>query len=419
MPKDTRNSVAKFISRHAPHNKTVGPLVEQIERASNSRFMTETIKYWSRENDGASKTEIVTSDERVKWIISRVTPPSALETLPTVDAEAAFKNLLALPGFDRCEKELLLLRKQIGIWQSRGADLPKMCAKLHVAVFSEDEQIAVDFAKHYQVYLVASGVIPVEQILTRADGARNRSMWSIDAMNGGMCLVANAKELSYYGAKELGRRMRWLNVVIIASYTGEGEQLQSSFDEDQFFLKLQLVDEKVIDPVKNVQDYVEAWMNKTYLHGVDLEGGFRGPFAKTFAERIIAKTGKEDERKIHARCGKELTAVVERQENRLVHAETELDSHWITREDLFGKEPNMNMSKDGAWKELHNMIGMAEVKQSLDSFASVVLADHKRAMYGQNPIRMGLSRLFIGPPGTGQSLFQAHDGCVFYLEDRC
>ena len=51
------------------------------------------------------------------------------------------------------------------------------------------------------------------------------------------------------------------------------------------------------------------------------------------------------------------------------------------------------------------MVGLEEVKASLESFLCGLLVDFHRELQGQRPLRSGLSKLFIGPPGTGELHF--------------
>lgn len=49
------------------------------------------------------------------------------------------------------------------------------------------------------------------------------------------------------------------------------------------------------------------------------------------------------------------------------------------------------------------MVGLEGVKASVESFLYGLLVDFHRDMQGQKPLRSGLSKLFIGPPGTGKT----------------
>ena len=402
MPNDKRNKLARFISDYSPQDGKAKAYVEQLERAANSRFMTKTINRVTGEHERAKPK---TSNSYMKSILSRINPPDSLVALPPGDQASAFDSLLTLPGFEKCKKEFARLWKAIELWQEQGADLREKCTGLHVVIFSKDEKIATEFAKHYHAFLTACGVFAAGQALARADGAKLRSMWSIDVLDGGMCLIVNAKELSFHGAKVMGSTMQSQNVVIVANYAGESERLHSSLERNQFFLHLRLVDEKPDDPVQRLQDALESCIAKKYDQKMSLEGTFHGPWAETFAKRVLAKTSDKDESKIKARVEKELDSVAERQHARLLNSEAgnpEPDPCWISREDLLGEEPTLKTFNTVAWKELQEMSGLEEVKQSIESFANGVLLDYHRAMYGQKPARSGLCRLFIGPPGTGK-----------------
>ena len=417
MPKDKRNRLTRFISDHGPQDGKAKEYRERLERMTNSKLMTKTIERVSGADDISSLStqstkakSLAKNRSMMKSIMSRINAPSTLESLPPGDVESAFNDLSNLPGFEKCKGDLLRLKKAIELWRKQGVDLEEKCTRLHAAIFSKEEDIAIDFAKHYHAFLSACGVITAEQSLVQASGDSHKSMWSLDVIDGGMCLVLNAKDLSFHAAKDLVSRTGTQNVVIVASYTGVGEELHSSLKKEQFILHLQLIDEtEKKDPLTKIQEYVESLMTKDGTRPISLEGGFKGTYAGTFAKRIIdgAKDKDEDEKKTNARVEKEIKIVFDRQHTRLLEQESdnaEVDpSSVITKEDLLGAEPTANTFNTQAWKDLQNMVGLEEVKTAVKSFANGVLLDYHRGLHGHAPARSGLSRLFIGPPGTGKT----------------
>ncbi|KAK5113595.1 hypothetical protein LTR85_010824 [Meristemomyces frigidus] len=394
MPDRKRNPVAQWLSdfqlgKEGGIDEVTRLWFETAARAANSRFATGFINQ-------------LPCVQEANGQLQRLLLENTLEPLPPTDPDSALENLLAMPGFDKCEKDLMRLKKSIGVWQKQGADLSDKRTALHVVIFSEDEQNATDFARHYQAFLAAIGVLSYGDSLMQVDGASQTSTLSAYAMESGMCLVANARELSDQSAANLSEIMNEQQVIIVASYAGKGAKLQDSLEHYEFFLRLQLSDEREDSRVIEVQDAVEAWMESKFAE-MNVEEGFRGPWTKTFAERVVAQTEGQDQKKSLGVLEIELRNVLSRQHTRLVEGDMDLDPCWITREDLLGGEPTVDTFDSEAWTKLHKMVGLHAVKASLESFADGALLDYHRAMHGHPPARSGLSRLFIGPPGTGKT----------------
>ena len=55
------------------------------------------------------------------------------------------------------------------------------------------------------------------------------------------------------------------------------------------------------------------------------------------------------------------------------------------------------------WDELQGMIGLDTVKLSIRSLIDGLLLNYCRELNEQEPLQISLSRLFLGPPGTGKS----------------
>ena len=70
----------------------------------------------------------------------------------------------------------------------------------------------------------------------------------------------------------------------------------------------------------------------------------------------------------------------------------------------------MARSKTKEWGELQAMIGLEAVKRSIKTLFDGLLLNYYRELHGKDPLQVGLSRIFLGPPGTGKknTLSRAH-----------
>ncbi|KAF2235485.1 P-loop containing nucleoside triphosphate hydrolase protein, partial [Viridothelium virens] len=150
---------------------------------------------------------------------------------------------------------------------------------------------------------------------------------------------------------------------------------------------------------------LESWSKEHFKETMTLEGGFKGPYARTFAARI-AENEKKVKGTIEERLKIELKDVTDRQVLRIGIADArgaEADPFKISKEDLLGEEPDIGTYETDAWRELQGMIGLEDVKASMRSFINGTLLDFHREIDGYKPLRPGLCKLFLGPPGTGKT----------------
>jgi SpoVK/Ycf46/Vps4 family AAA+-type ATPase len=101
-----------------------------------------------------------------------------------------------------------------------------------------------------------------------------------------------------------------------------------------------------------------------------------------------------------------LARVFKRQARRLREERREgkePDDFLLTRGDLIGSYTVWTPEKSPAWKQLEGMVGLEEVKKSILTLADNVAYNHLRAANGQDPIRVSINRVFVGPPGTGKT----------------
>ncbi|KAJ5948557.1 P-loop containing nucleoside triphosphate hydrolase protein [Penicillium verhagenii] len=98
--------------------------------------------------------------------------------------------------------------------------------------------------------------------------------------------------------------------------------------------------------------------------------------------------------------------VLRRQRERIYRAQLQrqrLDFLLITQEDLIGPDPTVVHRQSTAWKKLQAMIGMENVKASIQTLFNRVTQNYHRLQQGEPPLQAPLNRVFLGPPGTGKT----------------
>lgn len=367
------------------------PLLNKFERILNKRVFKMAM--------GISNNRATTSPA----------PPSCVLTSLKVeedDVDATFVMLLTQPSFEVWQSQLEQLRKSIELWQQQGLHHQQICSNLHVAIFSEDEAVAVHFTKHYHAFLRACRVLPLDDRLHRIDGTSTRVAETIEQMQNGMYLVSEAGQLSSSNGKGLCATMKYGNTVLVASYIDMKKEELPEIFEGLFRFQFDLTQVALNDAVKAILRSMAVWSDKQYGGKMKFEDGLDGKYAEAFARRIARKNGNSKAMQINLQ--EELGRMVGRQTARLLNERAEgsaADKFWISKSDLLGQEPDITAFQTKPWQELQAMEGLEEVKASLESFLYGLLVDFHRELQGQRPLRSGLSKLFIGPPGTGELYF--------------
>ncbi|KAM7189096.1 P-loop containing nucleoside triphosphate hydrolase protein [Naviculisporaceae sp. PSN 640] len=145
---------------------------------------------------------------------------------------------------------------------------------------------------------------------------------------------------------------------------------------------------------------------------VEFEGGLSGEYVQKFARKVVTAKGSPSlslEQKLETR----LRDVFQRQTDRLLNQQEETETPLppnisIMGVDLLGQDTAPEhlggaIFSSNPWLELQAMVGLDEVKASIQSIVHGIMGNHFREKNGQGPLRLGLSGLFLEPPGTGKT----------------
>src|SRR4051812_29283992 len=143
-------------------------------------------------------------------------------------------------------------------------------------------------------------------------------------------------------------------------------------------------------------------LDERFKKKVQIEGGLDGVYCRMLERRVDGRNGKDKENSLRKAfletCRRQIDRIVEERQNG-----KNPDECLITKEDIMGLRPLDALNASKAWKEMMEMIGMDSVKSSMRSFASLSRLKHERKRHDLPPLRVGLNREFLGPPGTGKT----------------
>ena len=150
---------------------------------------------------------------------------------------------------------------------------------------------------------------------------------------------------------------------------------------------------------------LDKLIKKKYKDQMKVEGGMYGLYMRVAVRRLGRGRGKEgfgNARALHNM----FTGISERQATRLTEerkAGTIPDDFLFTKQDIIGPDPSKAVLKSVAWKKLHALTGLGEVKRSIQNLFDLIAANYKRELAEKQLIQMSFNRVFLGNPGTGKT----------------
>ncbi|KAI0852336.1 P-loop containing nucleoside triphosphate hydrolase protein [Daldinia vernicosa] len=76
---------------------------------------------------------------------------------------------------------------------------------------------------------------------------------------------------------------------------------------------------------------------------------------------------------------------------------------FLTKEDIIGPPPSSVKDRSDAWVRLQALVGLEEVKSSVENMFAMVQENYYRELDGKKPFDVPLNRIFVGSPGTGKT----------------
>jgi hypothetical protein len=339
------------------------------------------------------------------------------QNIPDVNqgkADDSVEAILASERFCSFKDQFSRLRLRTDLLKRQGVNLAPEASSMSVILIDTDYDDNLEFAKNYHSLLEASGYF-----------CSGFGFWSVSAKdscclnffsddnkwteNSGTIFIYLVDSLCSTGKHcltDIIKRCRKLSFVLVS----EAAPDFLSSVEHRFALQLQLGEvpfhRRAQLALNGILDALES-----RFHGkCRLEDGPDGLYIQVSARRVARQAeagGNTMEELIEAA----LAAMYRRQLDRLcrggdnsneVVETAELDDFLLTGEDMIGPIPDVHDIRSKPWKELEAMIGMDSVKSSLRSIVERMNVNYYRELRGEEPLQIGLSRLFLGPPGTGK-----------------
>lgn len=75
----------------------------------------------------------------------------------------------------------------------------------------------------------------------------------------------------------------------------------------------------------------------------------------------------------------------------------------LTSEDIIGPQPKDVRHDNSSWEKLQKMVGLENVKAECGDIIDFAQINYRRQLLGLEPLKIGLNRVFLGPPGVGKT----------------
>lgn len=150
--------------------------------------------------------------------------------------------------------------------------------------------------------------------------------------------------------------------------------------------------------------------------GLLVEGGYEDRSLVVLVQRVARESKEESFSNVH-HLKRELDKACRRRALRMqreyslwsdgdsgiVSVPIDRKKNPLTSEDIMGPQPKDVRHNNTSWEKLQTMIGLENVKAECGDIIDYAQANHRRQLLGLEPLKIGLNRIFLGPPGVGKT----------------
>ncbi|KAI0434472.1 P-loop containing nucleoside triphosphate hydrolase protein [Xylaria sp. FL1042] len=334
-------------------------------------------------------------------------------------SNSAIDDLMALTGLEEVKGKFLDIKAKIETVARQGIDMKK--ERMGMVMLGNPGTGKTTVARIYARFLALVGALPGKEFVEiTGSGLANEGVPGAKKMieglvkaGGGVFFIDEAYQLAsgnnYAGKNVLDfilaeiEDRRGTIAFIFAGYTKEMEKF---FEHNPGFdsrMPHRLTFADYSDQC--LLSMLNAMIERKYDNRATLEDGGYGLYTRVLIKRLGRRRGTEGYG--NARALENIWAqVTERQASRLRKervAGLSPDDLLFTKEDLIGPEPSGAIKDSDAWKELHSLVGLERVKNSVKSLVDAIQRNYLRELKELEPLGFTLHRVFLGSPGTGKT----------------
>ncbi|GJF00004.1 P-loop containing nucleoside triphosphate hydrolase protein [Phanerochaete sordida] len=332
---------------------------------------------------------------------------------------ASIDAIMAMTGLEKVKEQVLKIKAKIDTTKRQGTSVKE--ERFNVVLQGNPGTGKTTIARHYAKFLASVDILPNDKFIETTgarlanDGVPGAKKQVEDMLKegGGTIFIDEAYQLTgehnFSGGQVLDFLLAEMEnnvgkiVFILAGYN---KQMEKFFEHNPGLTSrvpysLQFADYE--DPELHLM--LDKLIQKRYGGRMKAEGGMYGLYMRVAVRRLGRRRGKDgfgNARELHNM----LAVVSERQATRLAEerkAGNIPDDFVLTKDDIIGPDPSKAVLKSTAWTKLHKLIGLPEVKRSIQNLFDLIAENYKRELKEKQPIQMSLNRVFLGNPGTGKT----------------
>jgi DNA replication protein DnaC len=156
---------------------------------------------------------------------------------------------------------------------------------------------------------------------------------------------------------------------------------------------------------QQLQQIFCRYLDKKYKGCMRVEDGTSGLYVRIVARRIGRGRGRDGFG--NARDVQNKISYITSCQSKRIRKERRAgllpDDNFLTKEDLIGPEPAIALQNNSALSKLQSMIGLASVKQTVQSLLEGIQFNYQRELEEKPLVQYSLNKCFIGSPGTGKT----------------
>ncbi|KAK6344622.1 hypothetical protein TWF718_006580 [Orbilia javanica] len=337
----------------------------------------------------------------------------------TKDSNTALDQIMDMIGMEHVKEQVLAIKNKVDTVHRQRVNLRG--ERFHIALLGNPGTGKTTFAALYAKFLRSEGVLEglsyVETTGARLahDGINGlQDIFSqLLSSNGGTLFIDEAYQLVTSGALEGKQVLDFLLsemekhvgkiIVIISGYNKEMERFfeHNPGLNSRIPYRVQFEDFTNEELLYILQDTIKI----KFGNRMKIEDGYGGLYMRIISRRLGRMRGMPG-------CGNArgvqntVARILERQAARLTKERKQgldADDFLLTKEDVIGPAPSKAAMESDAWKELHQLIGLDAVKQSVKVLLGRMENNYKRELVEEKPIDVSLNRVFLGSPGTGKT----------------
>ncbi|PYH78053.1 P-loop containing nucleoside triphosphate hydrolase protein [Aspergillus uvarum CBS 121591] len=329
-------------------------------------------------------------------------------------------TLMDMVGLEAVKSKFLTIKGKVDIAVRQNVDLSN--ERFGSILLGNPGTGKTTVARLYAKFLAAVGIIPGHKVIeTTGSRLSNQGVPQCEKMieqllkdGGGVVLIDEAYQMvqdnSFSGSQVLDFLLAEVEnltgkvVFVLAGYQRSMEKflahnpgLPSRFPHE---LKFEDFDEAELLMI------VGSCIEQTWKKQMEVDGGLDGLYCRIVARRIArgrCRDGFANARAVENAMAK----VTERQTQRLMSQKRQggspVNELFLDKEDLIGPEPSHRLKSSKAWQKLQSMIGLAEVKKTVESLIDTIQYNYRRELDELAVVDYSLNKVFLGNPGTGKT----------------